>query len=131
MGDIVFVFDWGAALLCLTASLLCSMGTTWISCRHELRAPAAGLMRPKAPKAGKRILLERMGLIWNRLKFLHKVSIRNIFRYKKRLFMMVMGIGGCTALLVTGFGVRDSVADIAERPICTSCRMPAILPEGR
>ncbi len=114
LGDIVFVFDWGAALLCLTASLLCSMGTTWISCRHELKAPAAGLMRPKAPKAGKRILLERMGLIWNRLEFLHKVSIRNIFRYKKRLFMMVMGIGGCTALLVTGLGVRDSVTDIAD-----------------
>lgn len=115
LGDIVFVFDWSAALLCLTASLLCSMGTTWISCRHELRAPAAGLMRPKAPKAGKRILLERAGFIWNRLKFLHKVSIRNIVRYKKRLFMMVMGISGCTALLVTGFGVRDSVTDIADR----------------
>lgn len=115
LGNIVFVFDWNAALLCLTASLLCSMGTTWISCRHELRAPAAGLMRPKAPKAGKRILLERAGFIWNRLKFLHKVSIRNIVRYKKRLFMMVMGISGCTALLVTGFGVRDSVTDIADR----------------
>ncbi len=115
LGDIVFVFDWSAAFLCLTASLLCSMGTTWISCRHELRAPAAGLMRPKAPKAGKRILLERAGFIWNRLKFLHKVSIRNIVRYKKRLFMMVMGISGCTALLVTGFGVRDSVTDIADR----------------
>ncbi len=115
LGDIVFVFDWNAALLCLTASLLCSMGTTWISCRRELRAPAAGLMRPKAPKAGKRILLERAGFIWNRLKFLHKVSIRNIVRYKKRLFMMVMGISGCTALLVTGFGVRDSVTDIADR----------------
>lgn len=115
LGDIVFVFDWSAALLCLTASLLCSMGTTWISCRHELRTPAAGLMRPKAPKAGKRILLERAGFIWNRLKFLHKVSVRNIVRYKKRLFMMVMGISGCTALLVTGFGVRDSVTDIAER----------------
>lgn len=115
LGDILFVFDWAAALLCLTASLLCSMGTTWISCRHELKTQAAGLMRPKAPKAGKRILLERLGFIWNRLKFLHKVSVRNIVRYKKRLFMMVMGISGCTALLVTGFGVRDSVTNIADQ----------------
>lgn len=115
LGNVVFVFDWLAALLCLGASLLCSMGTTWVSCRHTLKASAAGLMRPKAPKAGKRIFLERMGFLWNRLKFLHKVSIRNIVRYKKRLFMMVLGISGCTALLVTGFGVRDSVTSIADQ----------------
>lgn len=115
LGNVVFVFDWLAALLCLGASLLCSMGTTWVSCRHTLKASAAGLMRPKAPKAGKRIFLERMVFLWNRLKFLHKVSIRNIVRYKKRLFMMVLGISGCTALLVTGFGVRDSVTSIADQ----------------
>lgn len=115
LGNVVFVFDWLAAFLCLGASLLCSMGTTWVSCRHALKASAAGLMRPKAPKAGKRIFLERVGFLWNRLKFLHKVSIRNIFRYKKRLFMMVLGISGCTALLVTGFGVRDSVTSIADK----------------
>ena len=115
LGDIVFVFDWVTALLCLAAALLCSMGTTWLSCRHELRTSAAGLMRPKAPKAGKRILLERINFIWTRLKFLHKVSVRNIVRYKKRLFMMVMGISGCTALLVTGFGIRDSVTSIANQ----------------
>ncbi len=115
LGNVVFVFDWLVALLCLGASLLCSMGTTWVSCRHTLKASAAGLMRPKAPKAGKRIFLERMGFLWNRLKFLHKVSIRNIVRYKKRLFMMVLGISGCTALLVTGFGVRDSVTSIADQ----------------
>lgn len=63
LGDIVFVFDWVTALLCLAAALLCSMGTTWLSCRHELRTSAAGLMRPKAPKAGKRILLERINFI--------------------------------------------------------------------
>lgn len=115
LGRIVFVFDWRTALLCLCASLLCSMGTTWLSCRHALKIQAAGLMRPKAPKAGKRILLERMDFIWKRLKFLHKVSVRNIVRYKKRLFMMVMGISGCTALLATGFGVRDSVTSIAQK----------------
>ena len=71
-------------------------------------------MRPKAPKAGKRIFLEYIPIFWNRLKFLKKVSLRNIFRYKGRLIMMVMGIAGCTALLVAGFGVYDSIADIAE-----------------
>lgn len=115
LGDIVFVFDWATALLCLAASLLCSMGTTWVSCRHELKESAAGLMRPKAPKAGKRIFLERISFIWNRLKFLRKVSIRNIFRYKKRFFMMILGISGCTALLVTGFGIKDSVTSIADQ----------------
>ena len=74
---------------------------------------AASLMRPKAPKAGKRIFLEYIPWFWNRLKFLKKVSLRNIFRYKGRLFMMVLGIGGCTALLVAGFGIYDSIADIA------------------
>ena len=111
----IILLDWVMALLCLVASLLCSMGTTWLSCRHELKTSAAGLMRPKAPKAGKRILLERVDFIWNRLKFLHKVSVRNIVRYKKRLCMMVMGISGCTALLVTGFGVRDTVTSIASQ----------------
>ena len=71
-------------------------------------------MRPKAPKAGKRILLEHIPFIWNRMKFLRKVSLRNIFRYKGRLIMMVLGIGGCTALLVAGFGIYDSIADIAK-----------------
>ena len=73
------------------------------------------LMRPKAPKAGKRVLLEYIPFVWRRLGFLHKVSLRNIFRYKKRLFMMIVGISGCTALLVTGFGVKDSIADIGDR----------------
>ncbi|MCR5718189.1 MAG: FtsX-like permease family protein, partial [Oscillospiraceae bacterium] len=109
-----FVFDWKLALLALTASLLCSIGTTWLSCRIELKAPASELMRPKAPRPGKRVLLEYLPFIWNRLPFLYKVSIRNIFRYKGRFFMMIVGIGGCMALLLTGFGLRDSVADFAE-----------------
>ncbi len=109
-----FVFDWQLALLAAGASLLCSLGTTWAACRMELAETAAGLMRPKAPKAGKRVLLERIPFLWNRLKFLQKVSIRNIFRYKGRFFMMVIGIGGCTALLMTGFGIRDSIAGFAD-----------------
>ena len=99
----------------MIVSLLCSIGTTWLSCRVELNQVAAALMRPKAPRAGKRVLLERVPFIWRRLSFLRKVSLRNIFRYKKRLFMMVVGISGCTALLVTGFGIMDSIADVAAR----------------
>ena len=113
MGDIVFVFDYSLGLISLLASMLCSMGSTYFTCRYELLSVPAELMRPKAPKSGKRILLERIPILWNRFSFLVKVSIRNVLRYKKRFFMMVVGIGGCTALLVTGFGVKDSIANIA------------------
>lgn len=110
---ISYVFNGKLLIVSLVVSLLCSIGTTWLSCRYELFSVAAELMRPKAPRAGKRILLERIPFLWSRLKFLHKVSFRNLFRYKKRFFMMVIGISGCTALLVTGFGIKDSIADVA------------------
>ncbi len=113
--SVFYIFDGNMALISMTVSLLCSLGTTWLSCRAELKQVAAALMRPKAPRAGKRVLLERIPFLWKRLGFLRKVSLRNIFRYKKRLFMMVVGISGCTALLVTGFGIRDSIADVAEK----------------
>ncbi len=113
--DLEYVFNWKLAVISLVVSLLCSMGTTWFSCRNELSETAASLMRPKSPKAGKRIFLERITPIWKRMKFLHKVSARNIFRYKKRFFMMILGIGGCTALLLTGFGIKDSIADFATQ----------------
>lgn len=109
-----YLFDWGLAGFVLLVSILCSMGTTYFSCHHEMGETAASLMRAKAPRAGKRVLLERIPFIWKRLKFLHKVSVRNIFRYKKRFFMMVIGISGCTALLLTGFGIKDSIAEFAE-----------------
>lgn len=112
---LVYVFDWKLALISLAVALACSMGTTWLSCRMELSQVAAQLMRPKAPKAGKRVFLEYLPFIWKRLGFLRKVSVRNIVRYKKRLFMMVMGISGCTALLVTGFGIKDSIANVAAQ----------------
>lgn len=100
--------------LSLAVSLVCSVGTAWAACRHELGRMPAELIRPKAPPAGKRILLERIGFLWRRLKFLHKVSARNIFRFKKRLFMMILGIAGCTALVVTGFGLKDSITNIVD-----------------
>lgn len=112
--DIPYYFDAKLAVAAVAVSLLCSLGTTWISCRVELGETAASLMRPKSPKAGKRVLLEYIPFVWNRLKFLHKVSIRNIFRYKGRFFMMIIGIGGCMALLLTGFGLKDSIAGFAD-----------------
>ena len=98
----------------LAASLVCSLGTAWLACRSAMYESVASLMRPRAPKIGKRIFLEYIPAVWNRMKFMHKVSVRNIFRYKKRLFMMILGIGGCMALLLTGFGLKDSIAGFAH-----------------
>lgn len=112
MGKLHFVFDWKLACVSLFVAMLCSMGTTWYSCRRELNEVAAQLMRPKTPEAGKRILLERIPFVWNRLKFLQKVSIRNVFRYKKRFFMMVLGISGCTALVLAALGLKDSITNV-------------------
>lgn len=112
--EIELVFDWGMGALALGAALLCSVGATWFSVRRELNVTPAELLRPAAPKAGKRILLERIGPLWRRLSFMKKLTMRNIFRYKKRLVMMIIGIGGCTALLVTGLGIRDSISDVVN-----------------
>lgn len=112
--DINYVLNWKLAAFSLAAALLCSMGATWISCAEDFAVAPAQLIRPKAPKSGKRILLERIKPIWSRISFLYKVSLRNIFRYKKRFFMMVVGISGCTALLIAGFGINDSIKNIAN-----------------
>lgn len=111
---ILYAFDWPLAIISSGAYLLCALGATWYALHTELKRPAAELIRPKAPKAGKRILLERFPFIWNRIPFLHKVSIRNILRYKKRMIMMTIGIGGCTALLITGFGIQDSIRNVVD-----------------
>ena len=102
------------AAVSFAAALLCSMGATYLACRVELSRQAAELIRPKTPRAGKRIFLEYITPLWRRLGFLHKVSVRNVLRYRSRLVMMVLGIGGCTALLCTGFGIRDSIASVAD-----------------
>lgn len=112
--DIILVDDFLLFLFSLLVSLLCSVGTTFLSCRMELSHAPAQLIRPKAPAAGKRILLERITFIWKRLKFLHKVSARNVFRYKKRMFMMILGIAGCMALVMAGFGINDSISNIVN-----------------
>lgn len=83
MGEIEYHFDFWMAMASIGAALLCSMGAAYISCRYELYSVPANLIRPKAPKNGKRIFLEKITFIWSRMKFLHKVSVRNIIRYKK------------------------------------------------
>ncbi len=88
---------------------------TYTSCNKELKHTPATLMRPLPPKKGKKILLERIGFIWNRLSFTWKVTMRNMFRYKKRAMMTIVGVAGCTALLVVGFGLRDSMDGVAEK----------------
>lgn len=108
------VFDGAMLLFSIAAALLCSVGATVFSCYVECVSVPASLMRPKAPKSGKRIFLEYITPLWNRLSFLKKVSARNVLRYKKRFFMMVLGISGCTALLLTGYGIKDSIVNIAE-----------------
>ncbi len=97
----------------LVISILCTAGVTFLCCRSALREVPAGILRPKTPKGGKRIFIERLR-VWRRVSFLHKVSIRNVIRYKQRFFLMILGISGCTALLLTGFGIRDSVQNVTE-----------------
>ena len=101
-------------LLSLGVALLCTVGVTVVSALSALKGMPAELIRPKAPLPGKRILLEYVGFIWKRLKFLHKVSLRNVFRFKKRMWMMIVGIAGCTALLLTAFGLYDSICNVVD-----------------
>lgn len=92
----------------------CTIFAAYFSCAKELHETAAQLMRPESPKAGKRVFLERITFLWKHISFTKKASIRNLFRYKKRFFMTVIGIAGCMALLLVGFGVRDSIYNIAK-----------------
>ena len=102
------------AVMASVASIVCTMGATLASCYKELAAEPAVLMRPPAPKKGRRVFLERIGFIWKRMNFTWKSTIRNLMRYKKRFFMTIFGIGGCMALMLVGYGVKDSVYEIAD-----------------
>ncbi|MBC1483606.1 FtsX-like permease family protein [Listeria sp. FSL L7-1509] len=113
MPSVDIAFYWSYSLLALFVALLCTTFTAYVACRAELRANSATLMRPKAPKIGKRIFLERIHFIWQRMNFTSKVTARNLFRYKQRMLMTVLGVAGCTALILTGFGLRNSISDIA------------------
>ena len=108
---LVLGINWPLCLVVVAAYTLVSMLVTWYCCRRELKEVPAELIRPKAPTPGKKILLEYLPF-WNKIGFLNKVMFRNVFRYRQRLLMMLVGICGCTALLLTGFGLRDSIVDI-------------------
>lgn len=103
----------GFALIASTASVVCTVGATLFASGKELQETPASLMRPPAPKEGKRVLLERFTFIWKHLSFSWKSTIRNLFRYKKRLIMTVFGIAGSMGLMLVGFGLQDSISDIA------------------
>lgn len=100
------------SLIGLAVGLFCTVGISMIVLRVDLMSSPATLLRPKAPKAGKTILLERIQPLWRRLNFNQKVTMRNLFRYKSRMFMTVFGIAGCTAMILTGFGLKNSISDI-------------------
>ena len=112
ISDIVLSFDWYNGSIGLILMSLCMIGATIYAAWKELVNTPATLMRPKAPKMGRRVLLERLTFIWKRLSFSQKVTIRNIFRYKKRVLMTIIGILGCTSLILAGFGLKDSISQI-------------------
>lgn len=113
--DAVTPFRWDYALACTVVAILCTCVSAFAACYKALSACPAQLMRPRAPKNGKRVLLERVHFIWDRLSFLHKVTLRNIFRYKRRVLMTVIGVAGCTALMLAGFGMQYSITSIADK----------------
>ena len=105
-------FSYG--ILGTVIAVICITGSTVHSAYKELKDEPSTLMRPKAPKMGKKVILEKIPFIWKRLNFSSKTTVRNVFRYKKRALMTIIGISGCTALILAGFGLRDSIKDIAE-----------------
>ena len=110
--EVTTKFIWPMALAIGAVTIAVILFTIYFSCRGELKEKPASLLQPKAPEAGKRILMEKITPIWSRLKFTRKVTLRNLFRYKKRFLMTIIGMAGCFALLLTGFGIRDSINDI-------------------
>ncbi|MDR0880634.1 MAG: ABC transporter permease [Clostridioides sp.] len=107
--DSELVFDWPTAIAVTAVSILITTMAAFLSCKKELSEQPSTLMLPKAPKNGKRIVLEKIPFIWDKIGFIGKVTVRNLFRYKKRFLMTVLGIAGCSALILTGFGIKDSI----------------------
>lgn len=113
--DIDTPFKLWYMLGCCIVSVVCICGAVLYSCIKALKAQPSQLMRPKAPQSGRRVLLERIDLVWKRLSFLSKVTVRNLLRYKKRFFMTIVGVAGCTALIITGFGLKHSISAIVTK----------------
>ncbi len=111
--SLLYFFDPLMFSLSIIIPMLCTLGVTVLCCKNAMREVPASILRPKTPKSGKRIWIERLK-IWKRVSFLHKVSVRNVIRYKQRFFLMILGISGCTALLLAGFGIRDSIQNVTD-----------------
>ncbi len=108
------IFEYKYLVICLIVSAVVILGSTVLTVISVVRENAAEMIRPRAPEPGKRILLEKVKPLWSKLSFMQKISLRNCFRYKKRFFMMMFGIAGCTALLIIGFGIKDSISGICN-----------------
>lgn len=109
---VILQFNFDIALLGMAAAIISTVGATLYTCIKELIHNPATLMRPKSPKAGKRVILEKITIIWKHLGFTSKVTARNLFRYKKRFMMTIIGVCGCTSLIIAGFGLRDAIANM-------------------
>lgn len=112
LGDFINSFDLTSALLGSLIAIGCILLSTYLAVKKSLKEVPAELLRPKSPAIGKRVLLERIPFIWKRLSFSRKVTIRNVFRYKKRFLMTILGIAGCTGLIITGFGIQDCITNM-------------------
>ena len=110
----VYKYDFSNIIFGILIATICICGTTLLTIKKVVKEKPSELMRPKAPSNGKRVLLERISFIWNNISFSNKVTTRNLFRYKKRVIMTLVGIIGCTSLMLAGFGIRDSIVDIAS-----------------
>ena len=115
MPDVRLAYDWLYGTAGVALFVVGVLAATVYACAQEMRQKPASLMRPKAPRAGSRILLERIKPLWNRMSFLGKVTARNIFRFKSRLIMTVGGVAGCTALIVCGLAINDTVAALGAK----------------
>ena len=113
--DPLIPIHWGLGAGCVVVAVISMVLTTFCACYKQTAEMPAQLMRPKTPKAGKRVLLERIPFLWKRLNFSHKVTVRNLFRYKRRALMTIIGVAGCTALMLTGFGLRYAIVSIGDK----------------
>ena len=111
---VLIPYHWGYGILATVIAIGCTGAATLMACYKELVAQPAVLMRPEAPKVGKRTWIEKVPFLWKHLSFSWKSSLRNLFRYKKRFFMTIIGIGGCMGLLIVGYGLRDSISSVAK-----------------
>lgn len=114
MPDIVTPYNYLYGFAAILTAVFCNMAAAFLACFEKVKKLPANLMRPPVPKSGRKILMERIKFIWNRLSFSQKATFRNLSRYKKRLFMTILGMGGCMALILVGFGIKDSISDVLK-----------------